>query len=94
MTSSSDFVPRRRNGASGPLSGALESLVSVVDAVSATGSALLHGIGRTINMVHRGIVFRRTVSTLSSLDDRTLRDIGVARADIIRIAEEACDNWS
>ena len=52
------------------------------------------GIGRTINMVHRGIVFRRTVSTLSSLDDRTLRDIGIARADIIRIAEEACDNWS
>jgi len=93
MSSSSDFVRHRNNRASVPLSDALGALAFFVDAVSATGTAIHRGIVRALNALHRGIAFRRTVSTLSSLDDRTLRDIGITRADITRVAEEACECW-
>lgn len=44
-----------------------------------------------IAAVNRGIVYRRTISALSRLDDHTLRDIGITRAEIEHIARNLAE---
>ena len=61
---------------------------TILDPLAAIGAA----IARKFDALHRGIAFRRTVSALPSLDDRTLRDIGLSRTDIVTAAREACEN--
>ncbi|MDJ0946015.1 MAG: DUF1127 domain-containing protein [Kiloniellales bacterium] len=46
------------------------------------------GLAALVCAVRRGIARRRTLAALADLDDRLLRDIGVERGDIGRIATE------
>ena len=39
----------------------------------------------------RGYKIRRTVAEMSGLDSHTLRDIGIDRSDIVRVARAAVD---
>jgi uncharacterized protein YjiS (DUF1127 family) len=43
--------------------------------------------------LHRDWRLRRTVETLSALDDRTLADIGIRREEIHRVVRERSRRW-
>lgn len=47
------------------------------------------GLAAVVSAVQRGVARRRTLAALEDLDDRLLRDIGVERGDIGRIALES-----
>lgn len=47
------------------------------------------GLGSLVCALRRGLARRRTLAALEDLDDRLLRDIGVERGDIGRIALES-----
>lgn len=47
------------------------------------------GVGSLVCAVRRGLARQRTVAALEDLDDRLLRDIGISRGEIGRIALEA-----
>lgn len=55
------------------------------------GAKLWHasGLGALVCAVKRGLAKRRTLAQLSALEDRQLRDIGIERAEIGRIAVES-----
>ena len=49
-----------------------------------------HGLGAIGRLLTRWHRTRRSMAILDRLDDRMLRDIGIARAEIARIAATGC----
>lgn len=61
-------------------------------ALSTAGRTIFHHLADQLGAaMARRRVYRRTVFELRSLSDRELRDLGIARADIRRLAIEAAD---
>ena len=54
-------------------------------------AAAFGAFAAAVAAVNRGIVYRRTASALSRLDDHMLRDIGVTRAEITHVARNLAD---
>ena len=63
-----------------------------VPAFVAQAAALISNVSTSLSAAQkRRTVYRRTFNELASLNDRELSDLGIARANISKIAKEAAD---
>ncbi len=84
MNRSSHYTSDTGPAQHGPFAGMFQPAEALADAITQAGMAVVRSLGA----FHRGLAYRQTVRALSRLDDRTLNDIGILRADITHVARD------
>ena len=74
-----------------PFAHVVMQFLHIGEAVAESITAISRGIVRAVRHLYARHLMRNTMSELRRLDDRLLRDVGLTRADIPRVARDCVD---